>query len=72
MRGKVRGVKKQIAEIIDRTWKEKMNSQSCVYELSHDSKSEMILMCRNEGRLRGRDVIKSHNQNLALHSKDQT
>ena len=50
MRRKVGGIKKQIAEIIDKTWIKKWNFKSCVYECSHDYKSEMILVCKNVGR----------------------
>lgn len=38
VRHKVGGIKKQIAEIIDKTWIKKRNFKSCVYERSHDYK----------------------------------
>lgn len=50
VRRNIGGIKKQIAEIIERALVKIMNFKSCVYELSPKYKHEMILTCTNVGR----------------------
>lgn len=50
VRGNIGGIKKQIAEIIERAWVQIMNFKSCVSELSPKYKNEMILMWAGKKR----------------------